>query len=130
VALSLGQGLSHLEDRAGRLIAVQLGDTRPIEADLLIVGIGLVPEVAVLAEAGADCRNGMEVDARCPSSLPDIFAIGDCAYHPHPYAEGKVRLESVQNANDQALIVAKQILAQGQDYAALPWFWSNQYQLK
>ncbi|WP_339426685.1 oxidoreductase C-terminal domain-containing protein [Pseudomonas proteolytica] len=73
----------------------------------------------------------MSVDALCRTSLPDIFAIGDCAAHPNPYADGAViRLESVQNANDQATTVAKLLTGEETPYDAVPWFWSNQYDLK
>lgn len=127
----LGQGVDHLEGDQGRVHTVILANGTRIATDMVIVGIGLNPEINALIEAGAISSNGIETDRRCRTSLPDIFAIGDCANHENIFADGqRIRLESVQNANDQAMIVAKEILDKGEDYAAIPWFWSNQYDLK
>lgn len=127
----LGQGVDHLEGDQGRVHTVILANGTRIATDMVIVGIGLNPEINALIEAGAISSNGIETDRRCRTSLPDIFAIGDCANHENIFADGqRIRLESVQNANDQAMIVAKEILDRGEDYAAIPWFWSNQYDLK
>ena len=110
---------------------VRLSDGAVIPADLVIVGIGIVPAVEPLIAAGADCANGVRVDSLCKTSLPDIYAIGDCAAHANDFAEGaEIRLESVQNANDQANVVAKGIVGDEAPYHAIPWFWSNQYDLK
>ena len=131
VDVRTGVGISHIGGEGGRVTHVVLGSGDKVPADLVIVGIGLIPHQAVLAAAGAACHNGVEVDDYCRTSLPDVFAIGDCAYHPNPYAGGeRVRLESVQNAVDQAKTVAGVILGQPTPYKALPWFWSNQYDLK
>jgi 3-phenylpropionate/trans-cinnamate dioxygenase ferredoxin reductase subunit len=98
---------------------------------MVIVGIGILPSVGPLLDAGATGGNGVLVDRHCRTSLPDIFAIGDCAAHPNSYADGAViRLESVQNANDQASVVAKCLTGEDASYDAVPWFWSNQYDLK
>jgi 3-phenylpropionate/trans-cinnamate dioxygenase ferredoxin reductase subunit len=87
--------------------------------------------VAPLVAAGAVGRDGVTVDAYCRTSLPDVYAIGDCAAHANPYAGGAViRLESVQNATDMATCAAKAICGDPQPYSALPWFWSNQYDLR
>jgi 3-phenylpropionate/trans-cinnamate dioxygenase ferredoxin reductase subunit len=84
-----------------------------------------------LLAAGAQGGNGVAVDEICRTSLPDIFAIGDCAAHVNSFAAGEtIRLESVQNANDMATVVAKAICGDPQPYHAVPWFWSNQYDLK
>ncbi len=110
---------------------VRLANGEVIPADLVIVGIGIIPATAALIEAGAEGGNGVLVDAFCKTSLPDIYAIGDCAAHANDFADGAViRLESVQNANDQANVVAKGICGDAQPYHAIPWFWSNQYDLK
>jgi 3-phenylpropionate/trans-cinnamate dioxygenase ferredoxin reductase subunit len=115
----------------GHVTAVRLATGEVLAADMVIVGIGIVPAVAPLLAAGATGGNGVDVDAQCRTSLPDIFAIGDCAAHINRYAHGaRIRLESVQNANDQAVIAAKTILGQEVHYDALPWFWSNQYDIK
>ena len=105
--------------------------TETLECDMLVVGIGVVPAVGPLIVAGAAGGNGVEVDQFCRTSLPDIYAVGDCAAHANPYAGGAViRLESVQNAHDMATCAAKAICGDPQPYNALPWFWSNQYDLR
>jgi 3-phenylpropionate/trans-cinnamate dioxygenase ferredoxin reductase subunit len=105
------------------------GETVP--ADLVIVGIGIDPMVAPLLAAGAVGTNDVHIDEYCRTSLLDVYAIGDCAAHENAFASGvRVRLESVQNAADQASCAALAILGKPQPYAAIPWFWSNQYDLK
>lgn len=120
-----------LHGMSGHVREVELADGRRLAADLVVVGIGLVPEVQPLADAGARCANGVEVDEFCRTSLPDVLAVGDCASHMNRFAGGRrIRLESVQNANDQAKVAAASILGQPVPYQATPWFWSNQYDLK
>ncbi|MFM0234115.1 NAD(P)/FAD-dependent oxidoreductase [Paraburkholderia sediminicola] len=115
----------------GRVASVQLSDGAVLACDMLIVGIGIVPAVEPLIMAGARGGNGVEVDQQCRTSLPDVFAIGDCALHVNRYAGGAgIRLESVQNANDQATVAAKVLCGLPATYDAVPWFWSNQYDLK
>ena len=115
----------------GRITGVKLGDDTVIPADAVIVGIGIVPAVGPLIAAGAAGGNGVDIDEYCRTSLPDIYAIGDCAAFACDYAGGTVmRVESVQNANDMATCVAKQICGDAQPYHAFPWFWSNQYDLR
>jgi 3-phenylpropionate/trans-cinnamate dioxygenase ferredoxin reductase subunit len=110
---------------------VRLSDGSLVPADLAIVGIGIVPAVEPLLAAGAAGGNGVAVDGYCRTSLPDIYAIGDCAEHENAFAGGaRLRLESVQNANDQANVVAGAISGAAEPYHAVPWFWSNQYDLK
>ena len=114
-----------------RVTGVRLADGEILAADMVIVGIGIIPAVAPLLAAGAEGGNGVAVDSHCRTSLPDIFAIGDCALHANRYADGaRIRLESVQNANDQAAVAAKAIVGTPVDYDAPPWFWSNQYDIK
>lgn len=115
----------------GRVRYVELTSGEMLRADMVIVGIGIIPCVAPLQAAGAKGDHGVEIDAQCRTSLPDIFAVGDCAAHANAFADGAtIRLESVQNANDMAAIVAKTICGHDANYAATPWFWSNQYDLK
>lgn len=131
VDVRLSTSVQALIGKGRKVTGVRLGDGQEIAADVVIVGIGLVPHVAPLVEAGAKCSNGVEVDEYCRSSLPDVFAIGDCANHLNPFAGGAhVRLESVQNAIDQAKVAANAILGKPQPYHIVPWFWSNQYDLK
>jgi 3-phenylpropionate/trans-cinnamate dioxygenase ferredoxin reductase subunit len=114
-----------------RVRGVRLADGTLLPAEVVIVGIGIVPAVAPLAAAGADVGDGVRVDARCRTSLRHVHAIGDCAAHASRFADGAtIRLESVQNANDQATTAARDIVGRGADYDAVPWFWSNQYDLK
>ena len=114
-----------------RVTGVRLADGEIIAADMVIVGIGIIPAVAPLIAAGAEGANGVVVDSHCRTSLPDIYAIGDCALHASRYADGaQIRLESVQNANDQASAATKAILGSPVAYDATPWFWSNQYDIK
>ncbi|MEM8694660.1 MAG: FAD-dependent oxidoreductase [Pseudomonadota bacterium] len=131
VDLRTGVTVTAIVGESGQATGVELADGETVATDMVIVGIGIVPATEPLIAAGADGGNGVLVDAQCRTSLPDIFAIGDCAAHANPFADGAtIRLESVQNANDQAGIVAKTILGQSVAYDAIPWFWSNQYDLK
>jgi 3-phenylpropionate/trans-cinnamate dioxygenase ferredoxin reductase subunit len=115
----------------GRVCGVKLADGTVVPADAVIVGIGIVPAVGALIAAGASGGNGVDIDEYCRTSLPDIYAIGDCAAFSADYAGGTVmRVESVQNANDQATCVAKAICGDEHRYKAFPWFWSNQYDLR
>ncbi|GGB19089.1 pyridine nucleotide-disulfide oxidoreductase [Sphingomonas metalli] len=130
VDLRLDAQVACIEGEA-RVTGVRLADGTLIPADMVLVGIGIVPAVAPLLAAGAAGGNGVRVDAQCRTSLPDIFAIGDCALHANRFADGaEIRLESVQNANDQAGVAAKTIAGVAAHYDAVPWFWSNQYDLK
>jgi 3-phenylpropionate/trans-cinnamate dioxygenase ferredoxin reductase subunit len=128
VEVRLGVRVEAIEERA-----VRLASGERLAADVVLAGIGLQPSVGPLAEAGADCPDGVAVDAHCRTTLPDIYAIGDCALHASPFAGGaRVRLESVQNASDMAKAAAAHILEgdAAPPYRAVPWFWSNQYELK
>jgi 3-phenylpropionate/trans-cinnamate dioxygenase ferredoxin reductase component len=130
VDLRVGQQVEAIEGGT-KVTGVRLGSGEVLAAQMVIVGIGIAPCVAPLIDAGAAGENGVLVDAQCRTSLPDIFAIGDCAAHANRFAGDQViRLESVQNANDMATVVAKTICGEAADYAATPWFWSNQYDLK
>ena len=131
VDLRTGAMVESIECANGKAAGVMLSDKTRIEADLVIVGIGIVPETAPLIAAGASGGNGVDVDAFCRTSLPDIYAIGDCAAHANRHARGaQIRLESVQNANDQARAAVMHIMDQPSEYDAIPWFWSNQYDLR
>jgi 3-phenylpropionate/trans-cinnamate dioxygenase ferredoxin reductase component len=131
VDLRTGVGVSAIEGEGGRVSGVRLSDGSLVPAQMVIVGIGIEPAVAPLLAAGATGGNGVEVDAYCRTSLPHIYAVGDCAAHANGFADGAViRLESVQNANDQAGVAARGIAGELRPYQATPWFWSNQYDLK
>ncbi|WP_300396105.1 FAD-dependent oxidoreductase [uncultured Sphingobium sp.] len=133
VDLRTNARISHLVGSDGRVSGISLTNGAVVPADLVIVGIGIAPNVGPLLDAGAQGTQplGVEVDGQCRTSLANVFAIGDCAAHASPSADGDViRLESVQNANDMASLVARTICGQEQVYSATPWFWSNQYDLK
>ena len=131
VDVRLSTGVTKVIGEDGRVTGVELDTGEQIECDMVIVGIGIVPAIAPLIAAGAAGSNGVDVDFICRTTLDDVYAIGDCAAHANPYAENAViRLESVQNANDMANTVARAIMGEKEPYEALPWFWSNQYDLK
>jgi 3-phenylpropionate/trans-cinnamate dioxygenase ferredoxin reductase subunit len=131
VDIHLGARVECIEGSGDRVTGVRLANGDTLPADMVIVGIGIIPSVQPLIAAGAVGGNGVAVDEHCRTSLPDIFAIGDCALHANAFADGlPVRLESVQNATDQATVVAKFLTGQPAPYSAVPWFWSNQYDLK
>jgi 3-phenylpropionate/trans-cinnamate dioxygenase ferredoxin reductase subunit len=110
---------------------VHLEGGEHLPAEIVIVGIGITPAIEPLERAGAKIGDGVLVDLQCRTSLPDVFAIGDCAAHPNVHAGGRtIRLESIQNANDQAVTVAKTICGKSERYEAIPTFWSNQWDLK
>ena len=130
VDIRLGVTVDALEG-GDRVTGVRLAGGETLPAEMAIVGIGIDPAVAPLLDAGANGGNGALVDAQCRTSLPDIFGVGDCALHANRFAGDRcIRLESVQNANDQATVAAKTILGIDAAYDAVPWFWSNQYDLK
>ena len=131
VDLRTGVQVECIEEKDGRVSGVRLAGGEVVPAGMAIVGIGIIPAVAPLIAAGAQGGNGVVVDEYCRTSLPDIYAIGDCAAHANGFADGAtIRLESVQNANDQASTAAKAITGNLEPYKATPWFWSNQYDLK
>jgi 3-phenylpropionate/trans-cinnamate dioxygenase ferredoxin reductase subunit len=131
VDIRLGVSVECIEGAEGRASSVRLSDGEILPADMVIVGIGIIPSVEPLLAAGAKGDNGVSIDDYCRTSLPDIYAIGDCALHANIFADGRrIRLESVQNANDMATTAAKAITGRLEPYQAIPWFWSNQYELK
>lgn len=114
-----------------RATGVRLSTGEVVPAQMVIVGIGIVPAVAPLIAAGADGGNGVAVDDHGLTSLPDIYAVGDCALHASLFADrAMIRIESVQNATDMATAVATAITGTPEPYDAVPWFWSLQYDLK
>lgn len=112
-----------------RVTSVICGDEE-ISAELVIVGIGIIPNVELAEAAGLDCENGITVDDHCRTSHPDIYAAGDCTNHPNPILDRRLRLESVPNAMEQARVASSNMLGGDKTYAAIPWFWSDQYELK
>lgn len=113
-------------DGTDRVEAVLLAGDARLPADLVLVGIGAVPNDDLARAAGLSCPNGIATDEQGRTGDPSIFAAGDCALTPNPFAGGPFRLESVQNAIDQAKTVAAAILGGDKTYDAVPWFWSDQ----
>lgn len=113
-----------------RLESVALENNDPIETDLALIGIGVLPNTELAAQAGLAVDNGIVVDDRCRTSDPAIFAVGDCTLHPNEILGRNLRLESVHNALEQAKTAASNICGTDKQYAQIPWFWSDQYDLK
>jgi 3-phenylpropionate/trans-cinnamate dioxygenase ferredoxin reductase subunit len=109
---------------------VRLADGSTVRADLVIIGVGVIPNIELAEAAGLTIDNGIAVDEFATTNDADIVAAGDCTNHYNPIYQRKLRLESVQNATDQAKIAAKSICGKPEAYSALPWFWSDQYDLK
>ncbi len=116
--------------KAGRVKEVQAADGRVWPADVIVVGIGIEPADSLAKTAGLTCDRGVLVDEFCRTDDPNIYAIGDCTRHRNLRYEGHISLESVQNAVDQAKIVASGLAGNPQPYNELPWFWSEQFDLK
>jgi len=131
VDIRLDAPVAEILGERGAASVVRLANGEEIAADLVVVGIGIDPAVGPLLAAGAAGTGDVHVDSLCRTSLLDVYAIGDCAAHENVFADGmRVRLESVQNAHDQATCAALAILGRPQPYEAIPWFWSSQYDLK
>lgn len=132
VDLRLGVAVDCIVGQDGHVTGVRLSDYSVLPCDMVIVGIGIIPAVKPLLAAGAEGGDGVMVDGRCRTSLPHVYAVGDCAAHANAFAQGAtIRLESVQNANDQATVVARSICGdEDAHYHSVPWFWSNQYDLR
>lgn len=113
----------------GKVQEVICGERR-FAADIVIVGIGIIPNTELAEAAGIHCDNGIVVDDHCRTSAPDVYAAGDCTNHPNPLLDRRLRLESVPNAMDQARVSTANMLGEDKTYAAIPWFWSDQYELK
>ncbi|AAV96958.1 FAD-dependent oxidoreductase [Ruegeria pomeroyi] len=123
-----GVGLTRLIGAQGRVTGAVLTDGSELPVDLVVVGVGIAPATALAEAAGLVLENGIRTDAQGRTSDPSIWAAGDCA--SFPYKGGRIRLESVPNAIDQAETVAQNMQGAGKDYVAQPWFWSDQYDVK
>jgi 3-phenylpropionate/trans-cinnamate dioxygenase ferredoxin reductase subunit len=129
VDIKLGAGVQALE--GGELVeTVILQDGTRLAADLVIVGIGLIANTELAEQAGLEVDNGVIVDLHAQTSDPDIVAAGDCTNHDNGFLGRRIRLESVPNASEQARVAAASICGQKVPHAGVPWFWSDQYDLK
>jgi len=113
-----------------RVKQVVLDNDEDIRADLVIIGVGILPNTELAREAGLDVADGIVVDDRCQTSDPDIYAVGDCTSHPNDIFDRRLRLESVHNALEQAKTAANSICGNETHYCEVPWFWSDQFDLK
>jgi 3-phenylpropionate/trans-cinnamate dioxygenase ferredoxin reductase component len=125
-----GATVARILGRGGKVESVALGDESQLRADLVVVGVGVVPNMELARDAGLRTGNGIAVDEYLQTEDENIFAIGDCVEFPCVFAGARIRLESVQNAADQAQCAASTIVGRRNRYTALPWFWSDQYDLK
>lgn len=130
VVLEHGAQVAAFEGELGMIRSVRTVDGREFAADIVIVGIGSIPNTELAEIGGIACRDGILVDRHCRTSDPAVFAAGDCTRHPSRFAIEELRLESVQNAADQGRIVGAAVAGRDTHYDAVPWFWSDQYDLK
>lgn len=129
VTLLLSKGLKAFHGD-GHVDSVEISDGRQLAADLVIVGVGIVPNTELATDAGLVVDNGILVDDECRTDDPCIYAVGDCTSHPNSIYDRRVRLESVHNALEQAKTAAANICGKEMHYAQVPWFWSDQFDLK
>ena len=128
VSIRCGVGVSGFKGN-GRVAKVLCSDGSGFAADLVIIGVGILPNTALAEAAGLEVDNGIVVNDRAQTSDPDIFAAGDCTNHHNPIYDRRIRLESVQNATDQSRVAAGAACGKEVSYNAVPWFWSEQYDL-
>lgn len=126
IRIHLGVQATSIEGEGGKVTGVSLSDGRHIPADLVVVGVGVLPNVELAAESGLPVASGIIVDEHLLTSDPNISAIGDCALYASPRFSGSLRLESVQNATDHAKCVAARLTGDAKPYDGSPWFWSDQ----
>lgn len=130
VKFELGAGVQGFEGENGQIRRVVLSDGRSVECDAALVGVGAVPNVELARDCGLDCADGIVVDLAARTSDPAVFAIGDVTHRPLPLYDRDFRLESVPNALEQAKQVACDIVGRPAPAPEVPWFWSDQYDLK
>jgi 3-phenylpropionate/trans-cinnamate dioxygenase ferredoxin reductase subunit len=126
IRIHLGVQATSIESDGTDVTGVSLSDGRQVPADVVVVGVGVLPNVELAAEAGLKVAAGIIVDEHLLTSDPNISAIGDCALYESPRFGGSLRLESVQNATDHARCVAARLTGDAKPYDGLPWFWSDQ----
>ena len=126
IRIHLGVQATSIESDGTNVTGVSLSDGRHVPADLVVVGVGVLPNVELAAEAGLPVASGIIVDEHLLTSDPNISAIGDCALFASPRFGGSLRLESVQNATDHARCVAARLTGNAKAYDGQPWFWSDQ----
>lgn len=130
VDIRTGVQVADLEVTGEAVSAVICADGSRLETDLVVVGIGLLANTELAAEAGLQVDNGILVDEHAQTSDPHIYAAGDCTNHPNALLGRRLRLESVPNALEQSRVAAANMAGKAKTYASVPWFWSDQYELK
>ncbi|SIS08662.1 3-phenylpropionate/trans-cinnamate dioxygenase ferredoxin reductase subunit [Aquipseudomonas alcaligenes] len=130
VDIRTGVQVADLEVTGDAVTAVLCADGSRLAADLVVVGIGLLANTELAAEAGLQVDNGILVDEHAQTSDPHIYAAGDCTNHPNALLGRRLRLESVPNALEQSRVAAANMAGKAKTYASVPWFWSDQYELK
>jgi len=128
--LELGRRAQEINGENGKVISVTCADGFTVDTDMVIIGIGIIPNAELAEDAGLKCSNGIVVDEHCQTGDPDILAIGDCTRHPNGLLGRHLRLESVHNAIEQGKTAAANIVGQPSAYNQVPWFWSDQYDVK
>jgi 3-phenylpropionate/trans-cinnamate dioxygenase ferredoxin reductase component len=126
IRIHLGVQATSIEGRGGKVTGVSLSNGQHVPADLVVVGVGVLPNVELAAEAGLPVAAGVIVDEQLRTADHNISAVGDCALYASPRYGASLRLESVQNATDHARCVAARLTGDATAYDALPWFWSDQ----
>lgn len=129
VKFRLSTGVAAFEGKK-RVKTVITSENETIPADLVVIGVGIVPNSELASAAGLTTEDGVVVDDHCRTSAPDIYAVGDCTLHPNAIYGRQLRLESVHNAVEQAKTAAANICGEDRAYCQVPWFWSDQYDLK
>ncbi len=129
VKLRLSTTIAALHGRK-HIKCVETSEGEEIPADLVIIGVGILPNTEIAEQAGLDVSNGIIVDDHCQTSDPNIYAVGDCTSHPNDIYGRRLRLESVHNAVEQAKTAASNLCGKETHYSEVPWFWSDQYDLK
>lgn len=129
VRINLQTGVRAIR-RTNRELRLSCSNGAEIAADMVIIGVGILPATELAEDAGLGCDNGIIVDEYCRTSHPDIYAVGDCSNHPNELLNRRLRLESVHNALEQGKTAALHIVGKPTPYAQIPWFWSDQYDLK
>lgn len=130
VTILLATKVERIEGKGGKVAAVLCADGAHLPCDLVLAAVGAVPNTELASAAGLNVEDGIIVDEFCRTSDPAIFAAGDCTSHPNVFAGRRLRLSSVQNAHDQGRAAGSAIAGRPEPYRAVPWFWSDQYDVK
>ena len=130
VRFLFNQNINYFSGENGNVAKVHLSSNETIQSDLVLVGAGGVPNIEIADNTKIEIDNGIKVDSACRTNVKDIYAIGDCTNHWNNIYQRYIRLESVQNAIDQAKVVAENISSGDISYDSVPWFWSDQYDIK